>query len=578
MLDSAVRSRLANTNFPRRLVCPSCGAALAPRACSCPAATQLAYSNGIARVISKEPALDPTADARLARIVELAGTLPWRHAVEQELGSTPFVRQLITGFGPEIIHAFPWSRIKDVLDIGAGMGGISGPMAHYARSVAAVEPDPQHAEFLRIRAEQDGLDLFPIIADCLMPPFADGSFDLVTVDGVFERLGQGVEGDPMQIHRDFLARALRLLRPDGYLYIGAKTRLGLGKLLGRPDGSGLAFTSLMPRSVADRYCRWRFKQAGGGKQYHPGYRTYSYTPSTYQRMVADAGFGAVMVQGVSNTQMFRKAYYDVDNHDLRKTVLGLVEPPLSLAGRIKRAVQNVEAFGKPLENEVAIFAAKGGAPEQLLWNGFSGNHTAGQINTYGKVLAVCVSGEGIQSVAEAGKFKLVRERMAEGFAVLKRAEAACGRETTAWPLRWSRPLRSHIYNGRQFHHYELVDGRELSGIVLSGAQHREAALGLIDTMLAGYPEFCRRLSVANGYEAAANPLSGLVRDLRAVWAGGRLMAALERAVEHAHARGWQTSIIHGDLSGNNVMVRPDRSMVIKPQSSAACRSRLSNTP
>ena len=69
---------------------------------------------------------------------------------------------------------------------------------------------------------------------------------LIALNGSFETLGLENPGQPQQLQRDFLRQAARLLKPNGYLYLGVKTRYGLNSWRGRRDLSGLAFASLLP--------------------------------------------------------------------------------------------------------------------------------------------------------------------------------------------------------------------------------------------------------------------------------------------------------------------------------------------
>jgi len=96
-------------------------------------------------------------------------------------------------------------------------------------------------------------------------PFAPESFDLITLNGVFEYIGLWGKGDPQALQEKFLRSALRLLRPNGYLYVGIETRFAAASFMGALDHSGHAYTTLMPHKIADWYCRWRSKPFYGSE-------------------------------------------------------------------------------------------------------------------------------------------------------------------------------------------------------------------------------------------------------------------------------------------------------------------------
>lgn len=180
----------------------------------------------------------------------------------------------------------PLGKNARVLDIGSGMGTISAGLAGRFGEIWAVEPVAERAEFCRIRMEQDNIKNVKVIqSDLYHLPFPENSFDLVVMNGVLEWLGSAEkEGRPGDWQKKGLDIALRLLRPGGYLYIGIENRFGYDTFLGRTDHSGLKFTALMPRFLADLYCRFF-----SGKPY----RTYIYGKPGYKNLLKDAGFEAI---------------------------------------------------------------------------------------------------------------------------------------------------------------------------------------------------------------------------------------------------------------------------------------------
>ncbi|HEY5904005.1 MAG TPA: hypothetical protein VIU39_15745, partial [Anaerolineales bacterium] len=98
------------------------------------------------------------------------------------------------------------------------------------------------------------------------------------------------------LQRMFLAEIARLLKPEGKVFLGIENRFGLQYLLGHKDHSGLSFTSLAPRPVAD----WMVARSAGSGQKRPRkreffhreqtrYRTYTYSLWGYRRLLNQAG-------------------------------------------------------------------------------------------------------------------------------------------------------------------------------------------------------------------------------------------------------------------------------------------------
>jgi hypothetical protein len=103
---------------------------------------------------------------------------------------------------------------------------------------------------------------------------------------------------PREVQLSFLREIKRVLSDKGCLYIGIENRLGLGYILGQPDHSGLRYTSLIPRSMANFLVK-RYGRSGGmyrdtsnreNKKEWRGYRTYTYSIKGYNSLLREAGF------------------------------------------------------------------------------------------------------------------------------------------------------------------------------------------------------------------------------------------------------------------------------------------------
>jgi SAM-dependent methyltransferase len=176
----------------------------------------------------------------------------------------------------------PLTANSTVLDIGAGMGRISIPLARVVNRVVACDQSLLRMKFLQLRAKREGLaNLEVSVADIFNLPYPKASFDLVVMNGVLEWVGVTDKfANPREAQIASLRICRDLLKPDGYLYIGIENRLALAYLRG-PDHLGLWFTSYLPRWLANVYTKWRLGRS---------YNTYTYTKRGYEKLLREAGF------------------------------------------------------------------------------------------------------------------------------------------------------------------------------------------------------------------------------------------------------------------------------------------------
>lgn len=170
-----------------------------------------------------------------------------------------------------------------VLDIGAGLGANTFAIAKDVSGVYAFEQSFLRAKFLELRKKEEKQDNVHVaVANALDFPFKDNVFDLVVANGLFEWIGVTDKFKSVRdAQKNFLKDSLRVLKNDGYLYIGIENRFAVSYLFGGKDHNGLNFTSLMPRVIANLYTKIRT-----GKEY----RTYTYSKSGYEKILKEAGF------------------------------------------------------------------------------------------------------------------------------------------------------------------------------------------------------------------------------------------------------------------------------------------------
>ncbi len=176
--------------------------------------------------------------------------------------------------------AIPIGPESVVLDVGAGMGRSTVPLARIAKCVVAFDKSVLRARFLKRRVASEGfanVDVF--VGDLFDLPLPDHSFDVIAMNGILEWVGLNVDyADPRDAQVAALKICARLLKPGGFLYVGIENRWALAYLRGK-DHSGIRWTSYLPRKVADICCRLR----GLGP-----YRTYTYGYTGYRKLFSEA--------------------------------------------------------------------------------------------------------------------------------------------------------------------------------------------------------------------------------------------------------------------------------------------------
>lgn len=142
------------------------------------------------------------------------------------------------------------------VDIGAGFGTIATALARSASHVFAVDRSAGRVWATAARARAEGLrNVTAVHGDAAALPLGSRSCDLVLLVGVLEWTGEG-QPDALATQRLVLDEAARVLKEGGTLLIGIENRFGVHYFLGlREEHTNLRFSSLLPRGVANAYCR-----------------------------------------------------------------------------------------------------------------------------------------------------------------------------------------------------------------------------------------------------------------------------------------------------------------------------------
>ncbi|HXH84371.1 MAG TPA: class I SAM-dependent methyltransferase [Candidatus Tectomicrobia bacterium] len=265
-------------------VCPSCRGALSWETslrCAACATTYLA-ADGTPCFNDRGTYHGPIPPRpEMHRLLALARDIGYRAVLEEHLRATDpdLARYLTDTRRADGLALLPLQGTERVLDFGCSFGVLSRRLASAAAQVVALDVTHEKLQFLGLVASQDGIaNLVPVCnGDPVRLPFADGSFDWVILNAVFEYLPRATgEPDVRRGHLRVLREIGRVLRPGGGVYLATKNRLSYGALRSR------RFHQLLPRPVARRLL-------GGGHRRDPD-RHVIYTLGGYRRLFRDAGF------------------------------------------------------------------------------------------------------------------------------------------------------------------------------------------------------------------------------------------------------------------------------------------------
>lgn len=536
---------MAALAFPLPLACPRCGAPLSPCSpCPCPAQTRLEAYHGIPRTYFGEDYWGECSREELGRILGLLDTTPWAEAVRRE--AAPVAEHLLGPIGPDFLYGLPWEQMRRVLVLGAGMGFLAAPMAGLADLVIAQEPVPERALFLAHRARQDGLhNLHPIIAGATALPFAAASFDLVALNGVSQYLGLGGRGGPGL--PGLLAAAFRLLKPDGYLFLGTETRFAMGWWLRRRDPSAGGLAGRLPSRLAGAYRRLRRMPFYGRPA--AGSQAPRFTPAGYEALVRQAGFDTVELYGCFPGCHEHAAVYPLGAYRERLTTRRIVDHSPRRWARLARAVTDARLLYDKLEAEVILLARKRRAAGPLTrLAGVRTAHTLTQFSTDDKVFSLTFAGGLPVSIAKAGKTPAVAGRLRREFEFLVGVARDHGARL---PFTLPRALVEQEQNGRTFFEYEYNHGRPLHHLLSPTPAGVRAFAGAFARVCEAYVDLALRLGDAGGVDEVLDDLGAVhLRD-------PEMERRIRAACREAKGRGWAARWVHGDLALVNVLV-PDR--------------------
>lgn len=147
----------------------------------------------------------------------------------------------LTHIRKNIINWYPFKENSKVLEIGAGMGAITGALCEKAAQVTSVELSKQRATSIANRC-RDKENLEIIVGNFNDIEFKE-QYDYITLIGVFE-YAQIYIGTPNSFN-DFLDKIKKLLKKDGKLLIAIENQFGMKYYAGaKEDHTGIKYDSI----------------------------------------------------------------------------------------------------------------------------------------------------------------------------------------------------------------------------------------------------------------------------------------------------------------------------------------------
>lgn len=209
----------------------------------------------------------------------------WRSVVCEFTEHNHWLRKVVlSSVRPLLLDVLNLNDVDYALDLGAGWGQLTRPLADRVKQVVSVETTKKRMDVIHAICEQERRDnVHCLLADALDLPLRNEVFDLVLLCGVFEWLGHSSLDQPVEtLQRGALKTLARALKPGGGLAMAIENRTGLKYLFGeRDDHSQLRAVSSLPYEEAN--ARHRDLRNNDLRA-----RTYSF--DEYRQLFCESGF------------------------------------------------------------------------------------------------------------------------------------------------------------------------------------------------------------------------------------------------------------------------------------------------
>ena len=156
-----------------------------------------------------------------------------------------------------IIAPMDLTKDKDVLEIGAGMGAVTGAIARRSKSVDCIELSERRSLANAYRNRE--YDNIQIYVGNFQDIVLEKKYDVITLVGVFEYAQHYITSE--NPYTDFLLRIGKMLKKNGKLYIAIENKLGLKYFAGCvEDHLGRPFAGIEGYKKEDGVCTFSKSQ------------------------------------------------------------------------------------------------------------------------------------------------------------------------------------------------------------------------------------------------------------------------------------------------------------------------------
>lgn len=164
----------------------------------------------------------------------------------------------LSGIRKNILNWYPFKPHSSVLEIGCGLGAITGMLCDRCETVTAVELSKRRATGALLRCrEKENLE---VIVGNLNDIEFDKKYDYITLIGVLEYQGSYTDTD--NPYKDFIEKIKGLLKPDGTLLIAIENQYGLKYWCGaNEDHTGRPFDGINQYATTQKGVRTFSKQS-----------------------------------------------------------------------------------------------------------------------------------------------------------------------------------------------------------------------------------------------------------------------------------------------------------------------------
>jgi len=142
--------------------------------------------------------------------------------------STYTLNNTFSSVRQNILNWYPFKENADILEIGAGMGAITGMLCNKARHVTAIEMSKTRADV--IKARYPDRENLLVISENINTWDTNERFDYIVFIGVLEYAA--VFSDTKKPYDDFMLNVNKLLKSDGVVLFAIENRFGIKYWLG----------------------------------------------------------------------------------------------------------------------------------------------------------------------------------------------------------------------------------------------------------------------------------------------------------------------------------------------------------